>query len=143
MTKLILLVEDNPDDQVLTKSAFQMTGVDCDVKIFAEGQDCLDYIFCEGRWLGRDIDPRPDLILLDINMPKVDGFTVLELLRKSSKCKYVPIVMLTTSTDIKDIAKSYELGANSFIRKPVNFDDFSEAAGQISKYWLTFNQAFD
>jgi len=140
--KTILLVDDNPDDQLLTKAAMEMSGIDCDVIMANNGEEALDYLFAKGRWQSRDVSSIPSLVLLDINMPRLDGFTVLSELRNSELYKFIPVVMLTTSKDDSDILRSYKLGANSYIKKPVDFDAFTEIASQIGSYWLGVNESF-
>ncbi len=139
--KRILLVEDNPDDQELTKRALKKNNVTNELIIANDGQEALDYLFCEGRYSERDVQDMPQVVLLDLKLPKVDGLEVLKRIRQDSRTKLLPIVVLTSSKEEKDMVESYKLGANSYIRKPVNFDQFIEAVKQLGLYWLVLNEA--
>lgn len=136
----ILLVEDNPDDEVLTLRALTRNNVMNDVVVARDGAEALDYLFAEGQYEGRDAAEIPALVLLDIQLPKIDGFGVLKRLRSEERTRYLPVVILTSSTEQEDILSGYGLGANSYIRKPVDFDTFMETIGQLGPYWLLLNQ---
>ncbi|NHJ39714.1 MAG: response regulator [Asgard group archaeon] len=140
MKKLILLAEDNPDDIILTKRAFKKSDILNELIIVNNGQEALDYLFCNGKFKNRDPKITPELILLDLKMPKVDGLEVLKQIRENNQTKHLPVVILTTSKEEKDMIKSYCLGANSYIIKPVDFDQFIEAVKQLGLYWLELNQ---
>ncbi len=131
--KIILLVEDNPDDELLTLRALKRHHIANEVVVARDGAEALDYLFDEGR-------PKPEVILLDLKLPKLDGLEVLKRLRAEQRTRRIPVVILTTSTEEQDIAASYDLGANSYIRKPVDFAQFSEAVRQLGLYWLVFNR---
>lgn len=139
-TGAILLVEDNPDDQTLTLRALKKNHITNDIVVVEDGADALDYLFGAGRFAGRDVDDRPALVLLDLKLPKVDGLTVLARLRSDARTKLTPVVVLTSSQEEQDLVRSYELGVNSYVRKPVDFLEFVEAARQLGVYWLILNQ---
>lgn len=136
----ILLVEDNPDDEALTLRAFKKNGILNDVSVVRDGAEALDYLFCSGVYAKRDSALQPELILLDLKLPKIDGLEVLRRIRSDERTKLQPVVILTTSSEERDIISSYQLGANSYIRKPVDFDQFIEAVRQLGLYWLLLNQ---
>jgi two-component system response regulator len=136
----VLLVEDNPDDIELTKRAFQKNNISNALVITRDGAETLDYLFGRGKYQGRDIKNLPKLILLDLKMPKVNGLEVLKQIRRSEETKYIPVIILTSSQDIKDIITSYELGANSYIVKPIDFVKFHQVVQQIMLYWLMLNE---
>ncbi len=140
MRKLILLAEDNPDDVLLTQRAFKKSNILNELVVVNDGQEALDYLFGKGKYKERDISIMPEIILLDLKMPKLDGLETLKKIRKSLKTKHLPVIILTTSKEEKDIVKSYCLGANSYINKPVDFDQFVEAVNQLGLYWLVLNQ---
>ncbi|MEZ5428443.1 MAG: response regulator [Pyrinomonadaceae bacterium] len=140
MKKLILLVEDNPDDVVLARRALKQIEIENDVIVARDGVEALDFLASQGKFEGRGLRDIPHLILLDIKLPKINGFEVLRSLRSNPETRYVPVVVLTSSTEEKDIAESYDLGANSFVQKPVDFDAFIEETRQLSIYWLAINQ---
>lgn len=137
--KPILLVEDNADDIDLTLLALKEARVLNDVIVAKDGAEALDYLFGTGVHKGRDTSNLPQVVLLDLKLPKIDGHEVLRRLRASPITKYVPVVVLTTSKEDQDIIESYDRGANSFIRKPVDFGNFMEAIRQLSLYWLVLN----
>jgi len=137
----ILLVEDNPDDVMLTLRALKKGHVINEVIVAEDGAKALDYLFGKGEFEGRDASERPKLILLDLKLPKVGGFEVLEAVKKDPNLKRIPVVILTSSRQEEDIVRGYDLGANSYIRKPVNFDTFIETVTQIGMYWLLTNEA--
>jgi len=139
--KHILLVEDNPDDEALTLRALKKNNILNEVIVARDGAQALDYMFAEGAYADRDINNLPEVILLDLKLPKVDGIEVLSRLRANEHTKKTPIVILTTSNEDIDVAKCYESGANSYIQKPVDFDQFMEAVRQLGMYWLLLNQS--
>ncbi len=138
--KMILLVEDNRDDEALTLRALRKNRITNEVVVVRDGAEALEYLFGTGRYEGRDTTVMPDLILLDLKLPKVDGLEVLRRLRADQGTRPLPVVILTSSTEEQDVLKGYGLGANSYIRKPVDFDEFTEAARQLGVYWLVLNQ---
>jgi two-component system response regulator len=138
---VILLVEDNPDDEALTLRALHKNRVSNPVIIVHDGVEALEFMFCEGVYSGRNIADLPAVILLDLKLPRIDGLEVLRRLRADERTRMVPIVVLTTSNEDKDIFASYSLGANSFVRKPVDFDQFTEAVGKLGMYWLLVNES--
>lgn len=135
----ILLAEDNPDDIELTLYAFREGNFAKDVKVVQDGQEALDFLFAAGSYEARDVTDVPALILLDLNMPKVGGLEVLRRVRADVRTKHIPVVVLTTSDEQKDITEGYELGINSYIRKPVDFDNFVDTVRQLGLYWLVMN----
>jgi len=138
--RAILLVEDNPDDEALTLRAFKKHNITNDVVVAHDGAEALEYLFGTGRYAGRDMALTPQLILLDLKLPKVDGLEVLRQLRADDRTRLLPVVVLTSSTEERDLVESYRLGANSYVRKPVDFTQFVEAARQLGLYWLLMNQ---
>lgn len=138
--KTILLVEDNPDDELLTIRALKKNEVAQNIVVARDGIEALDYIFNKGKYQYMHHNSLPSLIILDIQLPKMDGFEVLKQLRLHEKTRYIPVVVLTTSKEEKDISECFELGANSFIRKPVDFLKFNEIITQVGKYWLDINE---
>jgi len=138
--RAILLVEDNPDDEALTLRAFKKHNITNDVVVAHDGAEALEYLFGTGRYAGRDLEVIPQLILLDLKLPKVDGLEVLRQLRADDRTRLLPVVVLTSSTEERDLVESYRLGANSYVRKPVDFTQFVESARQLGLYWLLMNQ---
>ena len=138
--KVILLVEDNPDDELLTIRAFRKCNLLNEIVVAHDGPEALDYLFGMGTHKGRDTRMQPEVILLDLKLPKLDGHEVLERIRHDERTKLLPVIILTSSTEDQDMGRSYECGANSYIRKPVDFDQFMEAVGQLGLYWLVLNQ---
>ncbi len=138
--KTILLVEDNPDDVKLTLRALAKSRVANDVVVARDGIEALDYLFGTGRFEGRDITLRPQVILLDLKMPRMDGLEVLRRIRSEEHTRLLPVVILTTSDEDKDRIQSYNLYANSYIRKPVDFNQFADAIQQLGLYWLVLNE---
>lgn len=136
----ILLVEDNDDDVELTRRAFAKNNLRSALAVVRDGQEALDYLFGAGPYLGRDVGLLPRLVLLDLNLPKLDGLEVLRRIRAAEATRRLPVVMLTSSREERDIAQSYDLGANSYVRKPVDFAQFVEAARQLGVYWLELNE---
>lgn len=136
----ILLVEDNPDDEILTLRALKNNNVMNEVAVARDGAEAIDYLFAEGQYQGRDINQLPALVLLDLQLPKIDGFGVLKRLRAHQHTKFLPVVILTSSIEQEDILTGYGLGANSYIRKPVDFEEFIETVGRLGPYWLLLNE---
>jgi two-component system response regulator len=137
--KVSLLVEDNPDDEILTRRAIAQNRIANDVVVAPDGADALDYLFGKGKYEGRDVSDLPSLVLLDIKLPKVDGFEVLRQIRQDPRTKSLPVVMLTTSREEGDVLKGYEGGVNSYVCKPVDFEEFVDAVRQVGIYWLLLN----
>jgi len=140
-TKLILLVEDNPDDELLLLRAFKKNHILNRVIVARDGVEALNYLFSTGAYAGNDSEPLPQLILLDLKFPKINGHEVLKRLRADERTKYIPVVVLTSSTEEQDLINSYDLGANGFVQKPVDFNEFVETADQLGVYWLGVNRA--
>lgn len=141
MQKTILLIEDNPNDEMLTIRALKKNNILNEVVVARDGVQALDYLFAEGEHQGRNINNQPEVILLDLKLPKIDGLEVLKRIKADERTKLLPVVVLTTSNEDQDLISSYELGANSYIRKPVDFDQFIHAVGQLGLYWLVLNEA--
>ena len=135
----ILLIEDNPDDVELTRIAFAEAGVDRQMVVVRDGAEALDYLFARGRHAGREGADLPAIVLLDLNLPKVDGREVLQAIRGDARTRALPVVVLTTSDEPFDIEATYALGVNSYIRKPVDFEQFVAVVKQIGLYWLVLN----
>jgi CheY-like chemotaxis protein len=138
--KTILLVEDNLDDEKLAVRALKKNNVMNDVVVAHDGVEALDYMFGTGPYAGRNIEMQPAVVLLDLKLPKIDGLEVLRRLREDERTKRLPVVVLTSSREEKDLVSSYNLGANSYIRKPVDFNRFVEAVAQLGIYWLILNE---
>jgi two-component system response regulator len=138
--KVILLVEDNPRDEALTLRALKKSNIVNEVFVARDGVEALDYLFGTGAHAGRDA-AMPQLVLLDLKLPKVDGLQVLRRIRSDERTRLLPVVVFTSSSEEEDVIKSYDLGANSYVRKPVDFDQFSEATRQLGLYWLVLNQS--
>lgn len=139
----ILLVEDNPDDEALTLRAFHKNRIANEVVVARDGVEALDYLFGTGTYAGRDLSVAPAVILLDLKLPRVDGLEVLRRVRADARTNLLPVVILTTSREQQDIYEAYQLGANSYIRKPVDFEKFIYAVGQLGLYWLVLNEPVD
>lgn len=137
---LILLVEDNPDDEALTLRALKKNNILNPVVVAHDGVEALDFLFGTGIYQGRDIKEKPTVILLDLKLPKIDGLEVLRRLRADERTKLIPVVILTTSNEEQDIIKGYSLGVNSYVRKPVEFEEFIKAVGLLGMYWLLVNE---
>jgi len=138
--KIIFLVEDNPDDEALTIRALRKNNILNEVVVARDGAEALDYLFCRGEYADRDPGLLPQVVLLDLKLPKVDGLEVLEQIRANKSTKCLPVVILTSSKEDKDIINGYKLGANSYVRKPVDFQEFSEAVKNLGLYWLILNE---
>lgn len=137
---IILLVEDNPDDEALTLRAFHRNNIRNPVVCVRDGQEAMDWLFGQGTYLGRNPSDRPAVVLLDLKLPKVDGMEVLRRVREHPQTKLTPIVILTSSREDRDRLEGYSLGANSYIQKPVDFEQFVEAIRQLGLYWLVLNE---
>jgi two-component system response regulator len=138
--RVILLVEDNPDDEMLTLRAFKKNNIANEVIIARDGAEALEYLFGTGQYEKRDLSIMPAVILLDLKLPKVDGLEVLRRLRANDRTRRLPVVIVTSSKEERDIVSSYDMGANSYIHKPVDFDRFIQAVGQLGLYWLLLNE---
>ncbi len=139
-TKVILLIEDNPDDVALTLRAFKKSNIGNEVIVARDGQEALDYLFGAGAYAGRNPAMIPAVVLLDLKLPKVDGLEILRRVREDRRTKLVPVVILTSSREEQDVVRGYDLGANSYIRKPVDFEQFNECVRQLGLYWLLINE---
>ena len=138
--RTILLVEDNPDDVALTLRAFKKSNILNEVIVAQDGAEALNYLFASGDYAGRDTGKMPHLILLDLKLPKMDGMEVLRRMRADARTRLLPVVILTSSKEEQDVIDGYNLGCNSYIRKPVDFAQFSEAIRQLGLYWLILNE---
>jgi len=138
--KVILLVEDNPDDEALTLRALKKNNITNDIVVARDGVEAVDYLFGTGTYEGRDPNDLPQIVLLDLKLPKIDGFEVLMKLRADERTRLLPVVILTSSKEQQDIVHGYGLGANSYVRKPVDFEQFVEAVRQLGLYWLVLNE---
>jgi CheY-like chemotaxis protein len=138
--KVILLVEDNPDDVILTERALKKSHILNMLVVAKDGAEALDYLFGQGNFAGRDLSCMPEVILLDLKLPKIGGLEVLKKIREDKRTKLLPVVILTSSKEEKDLISGYSLGANSYIRKPVNFNQFVDAVRQLGLYWLVLNE---
>jgi two-component system response regulator len=138
--KVILLVEDNPDDETLTIRALNKNNIANNIVVAHDGAEALDYVFATGAYAGRDISIQPEVVLLDLKLPKIDGFEVLRRLRADVRTKLLPVVILSSSGEDQDLARCYVLGANSYVQKPVDFNEFLVAIQQIGLYWLVVNK---
>lgn len=136
---MILLVEDNPNDVALTLRAFKKQQINCEIIVTRDGAEALDYLFCTGEHQKRNASKMPQLVLLDLNLPKVDGLEVIRQIRENKSTKYIPIVVLTTSVESSDVKESYSYGVNSYLRKPVDSDSFDQVIKNLWQYWLKFN----
>ena len=138
--KFILMVEDNQDDEELPLMAFEQSCINSEVEVVRDGAEALDYLFGTGSHAERDISNKPAVILLDLKLPKISGLEVLRRLRKDERTQYLPVVVLSTSKEDRDIINSYKLGCNSYVRKPVDFNEFLTATQQLGLYWLSLNE---
>jgi len=136
----ILLVEDNPDDEALTIRGLRKNNIRNEIVVAHDGVEALDYLFATGAHAGRDTRDQPAVILLDLKLPKLDGLQVLRRIRADNRTKLLPVVILTSSKEEQDLIASYSLGANSYVRKPVDFVQFAEAVRQLGLYWLLLNE---
>ena len=139
-SKVILLVEDNPDDEALTLRALTRNGIRHDVQVARDGVEALDYLFGRGERQGHAASQLPAVTLLDLKLPRVDGLEVLRQIRANERTRFLPVVILTSSREEQDLIEGYSLGVNSYIRKPVDFVRFTEAVRQLSAYWLSLNE---
>jgi two-component system response regulator len=139
--KTILLIEDNPKDEALTLRALRKSGIVNEVAVTRDGAEALDFLFSTGAYAARNPAEVPTLVLLDLNLPKVGGFEVLKRLRADERLKLLPVVILTSSDEEKDLIEGYERGANSYVRKPVEFSEFANAVQQLGLYWLILNES--
>jgi two-component system, response regulator len=138
--KIILLVEDNANDVILTERALKKSHILNKVVAVKDGVEALDYLLGTGDWAGRDLSIMPQVVLLDLNLPKINGLEVLKRIRADERTQLLSVVILTSSKEESDLINGYSLGANSYIRKPVNFNDFAEAVRQLGLYWLVLNE---
>jgi two-component system, response regulator len=139
MNKVLLLVEDNPTDEKLTIRAFKKCGLENEIVVVRDGAEALDYLFGTGPYLGREVAALPGVVLLDLNLPKIDGLEVLRRVRADTRTKLVPVVILTASKEDEDVARGYALGVNAYVRKPVDFGEFATAAETLGVFWLMMN----
>ena len=137
---MVLLVEDNPDDEALTMRALKQSKLANEIVITRDGNEALEFMFGTGKFDGRDVSHTPAVVLLDLKLPKLSGLEVLERLRADPRTKLVPVVVLTSSSEDEDMLRSYQLGANSYVRKPVVFGKFADAVSQLGLYWVLLNQ---
>jgi CheY-like chemotaxis protein len=138
--RVILLVEDNQDDEILTLRAFRKLNIQNPIVVVRDGAEALDYLFGRGAHAGRNPDIKPQVILLDLHLPKLDGLEVLKHIRSDERTRLLPVVMLTSSNEERDLTGSYQLGVNSYVRKPVDVTSFFEAIRQLGMYWLLLNE---
>ncbi len=137
---MILLVEDNPDDEALTLRALKKNNIANNIIVVRDGVEALEFLFCAGAYADRDPCEQPQVVLLDLKLPKVDGLEVLRRIRADEGTRLLPVVILTSSKEEQDLIKGYSLGANSYVRKPVDFNRFIEAVRQLGMYWLVLNE---
>lgn len=140
MEKMILLVEDNPNDEELTLRALRKANIANEVAVARDGQEALDFLFCTGKYAGREAPAMPAVVLLDLKLPKLDGIDVLQRIRADPRTKLIPVVVLTSSSEDEDMVRSYRSGANSYVRKPIEFSAFANAVTQLGMYWVLINQ---
>jgi len=140
MKPFVLLVEDNPDDEMLTLLAFEESRLANPVEVVRDGVEAIEFLEGTGQYAGRDASRLPQVVLLDLNLPRKNGLQVLQWMRSREETRLVPVVMLTTSNQERDLLESYRLGVNSYVRKPVDFQQFQQAIGQLGMYWLVLNQ---
>ncbi|HLF59345.1 MAG TPA: response regulator [Alphaproteobacteria bacterium] len=138
--KAVLLVEDNPDDEALTLRALKKNNIKNEVVVARDGSEALDYLFGAGAYAGRDVTDLPSVVLLDLKLPKVNGLEVLKCIRGDARTKLVPVVILTSSKEDRDVVNSYSFGCNSYVRKPVKFEEFLDSTRQLGLYWLLLNE---
>lgn len=137
---MILVVEDNPNEEALILRAFKKYNLSSQITVVRDGAEAIDFVFCQGVYKDRDPDDLPQLILLDINLPKLSGLDVLRRLRANERTRLLPIIMLSSSVEEQDLIESYRSGANSYVRKPIKYDQFLEAIRQLGLYWLIVNE---
>ncbi len=140
MSKVLLLVEDNPTDEKLTIRAFKKAGVANEIIVARDGAEALDYLFATGTYAGRDAGDLPAVVLLDLKLPRIDGLEVLRRVRVNPRAQCVPVVILTASKETEDVSRGYALGANAYVRKPVDFAEFAEATKTLGLFWLLLNE---
>jgi two-component system response regulator len=140
MSKVILLVEDNATDEKLTLRAFKKANVANEIFVVRDGAEALDYLFATGQYEGRNLEAQPTIILLDLQLPRIDGLEVLRRIRADARTKHLAVVILTSSKEEEDVARGYALGANAYVRKPVDFSDFIVAAQALGLFWLLLNE---
>jgi two-component system response regulator len=138
--EVILLVEDNPDDERLTIRALKKQNIENEIIVAHDGVEAIDYLFGQGKYEGRNLDKMPQVVLLDLKLPRLNGLDVLKRIRADERTHSIPVVVLTTSNEERDIVESYHLGANSYVRKPVDFAEFVEAVKTLGMYWLLLNE---
>jgi two-component system response regulator len=138
--KFILIVEDNPDDEEMTLRSLSQAGLANGVQVVRDGVEAVDFLFATGRFKGRDIEHMPTVVLLDLKLPKLNGIDVLKRMRQDERTRTVPVVILTSSSEDEDMVKSYDNGANSYVRKPVVFSDFAKVVSQLGLYWMLLNE---
>jgi len=138
--RMILIVEDNPDDEALTIRALKKNNIGNRVVVVRDGVEALDFLFCTGAYASRNPNDMPQVTLLDLKLPKVDGLEVLKRIRADERTRLLPVVILTSSKEEQDLIESYEYGANSFMRKPVDFDQFADSVHRLGLYWLVLNE---
>ena len=141
--KDILLIEDNPDDETLALRALKKNHIINEIIVVRDGEEALNYLFCKESYSNRDSKNQPEVILLDLKLPKISGLEILQEIRKHKETKYLPVVVLTSSDEERDLVESYKLGANSYIRKPVDFEKFQQAILDLSLYWLVLNKSLN
>ena len=140
MDKAILLVEDNPDDEALTMRALKQSKLANEIVVTRDGQEAVEFLFGTGKYEGRDLSHMPTVVLLDLKLPKLSGLEVLQQLRADPRTRVTPVVVLTSSSEDEDMMRSYQLGANSYVRKPVIFGRFADAVSQLGLYWMLLNE---
>jgi two-component system, response regulator len=140
MSKVLLLVEDNPTDEKLTIRAFKKSGVVNEIVVVRDGAEALDYLFASGKYEGRDASTLPAVVMLDLKLPRIDGLEVLRRVRADARTQRVPVVILTSSKETEDVDRGYALGANAYVRKPVDFAEFAEATKTLGLFWLLLNE---
>lgn len=139
-SKTILMVDDNPDFVELARRAFRKAGITSELMVAEDGNEALDYLFATGTWADRRPEDNPALVLLDLKLPRIGGLDVLRRMREDPRTRHLPVVILTTSVEERDVVHGYELGCNSYIRKPIDFVQLAEAIRQLGEYWLTLNE---
>jgi len=139
-SKSILLVEDNPDDEALALRAFKKSAISNPIVVARDGAEALDYLYAQGQYANREDKELPAVVLLDLKLPKIDGLEVLARIRENALTKHLPVVILTSSKHEEDLVNGYNLGANSYVRKPVDFNEFVQAVGHLGLYWLLLNE---